>query len=539
MARSKAKTGLQGQRGFYQETLRLTAAERGVVPLQAGASLRIALVYPNAYDVGMASMGYQTVYRLLNAQPGVRCERFFLFPAPHDGEMRSLESFEKLSRFDVVAFSVSFELDIPNVILALMRGGVPPLAKDRGDHDPIVLLGGIIASLNPSPLLPFMDSLLAGEGEGHFAAMTQALGAIPQGRGRRQRAREALAALPGFYVPGLSTTVQSQIVNDLDNHPVYTPIVTPHSHFASLFVMEVGRGCKRGCFFCAAQKVYTPVRVRSLSTLLDTLDRFNPGADRVGLESAGISDYPDLVPLCQAVIDRGLGVSFSSVRADRVTPEMVDILVKSQTRSFTIAPEAGSEALRRRIGKGLTDAEILRAVDLLRDTNIDVLKLYYLIGLPGETEADIDAIIDLSQTLADRFRTPGRKRQIRISVNAFIPKPFTEFQWAPLAPSEWIDTQHRRLERELHRPPSVHVVKKSGRQELWQALLAQGDETLGLEIAQALSRGMPVTRLLSLIGQSERQALFSPKGWDAQLPWEFIQYPVDKALLWRRATHSS
>ena len=534
MAKTKAKSSLQGQRGFYQEITRLVSAETGDVPLDAGASLRIALVYPNTYDVGMASMGFQTVYRLFNDLPGVRCERFFLFPEPFDGEMRSLESFEKLNRFDVVAFSVSFELDIPNVIQALLRGGVPLYAQDRTDHDPIVLLGGIIASLNPSPLLPFMDSLLVGEGEGHFETLCQTLDALPQGKGRRQGVKEALAALPGFFVPGLSDTVQSQIVHDLDNHPVYTPLVTPHSHFSSLFVMEVGRGCKRGCFFCAAQKIYTPVRVRSLTTLLETLDRFNPGAQRVGLESAGISDYPDLVPLCEAVIDRGLGVSFSSVRADKVTPAMVEILERSNTRTFTIAPEAGDETMRRRIGKGITDAEILAAVDLLRDTDIDVLKLYYLIGLPGETDADIDAIIHLSQTIADRFQKTGRRRQLRISVNAFIPKPFTEFQWAAMAPSAQIDAAHRRLERALHRPPAIQVVSKSGKLERWQALLAQGDTAMGREIAQGLMQGWPLNKLFTQMNRRWQKALLAAKSLETPLPWEFIHYPVGKGVLWKR-----
>jgi len=504
------------------------------VTLEAGASLRIALVYPNVYEVGMASMGFQTVYHLLNLIPGVRCERFFMFPPPYDREMRSLESHESLNRFDMVAFSISFELDIPHVIRALQLGKVPLLSESRTDHDPLVIMGGIVASLNPSPLLPFMDGLLVGEGEGLFLPMTETLRHTGRAKGWRHKVRHALSELPGFYVPGVSTKVERQIVQDLDAHPVFTPIVTPHSHFSDLFVAEVGRGCGRGCFFCAAQKIYTPVRYRRMDALLKTIDSFNPGAGRVGLESAGLSDYPDLVPLCRSVIDRGLGVSFSSVRADRVTDEMVEVLEHSNTRSFTIAPEAGTEALRHRIGKGLSNAEILTAVDRLSETAIDVLKLYYLIGLPGETDLDIEAIIDLSLEIGSRFFRAGKKRQIRISVNPFIPKPFTEFQWAALAPAGRMKKIHKRLEQGLHRPPLYVLVSKTGRAAYWQTALALGDEAMGLQIAQSLERGESVNHILNGLAKDSMAKLVEQRSEHDVFPWEMIDYTIDKETLWKR-----
>ena len=538
MARNNIKKGGKTPYRFFHHCEKLLAAEQGNVPLEAGASLRIALVYANVYEVGMASMGVQTVYRLFNAIQGVRCERFFLFPPPDDREMRSIESHEALNKFDVVAFSLSFELDIPNVIRALQIGRVPLLAEQRTDYDPIVLLGGIVVSLNPSPLLPFMDGLLAGEGEGLFLPLTEALRSAPRGRAWRDKVKQALAQLEGLYVPGLSQHVERQVIHDLDAHPVYTPIVTPHSHFSSLFVVEVGRGCGRGCFFCAAQKLYMPVRYRSLDALLDTVDRHNPGAARVGLESAGISDYPDLVPLCEAIIQRGLGVSFSSVRADRITPQMIAILEKSNTRTFTIAPEAGTERLRQRIGKGLSDAEILLAVDRLRETNIDILKLYFIIGLPGETEEDIQGIIALSQEIGRRFFKPGIKRQVKISVNPFIPKPFTEYQWAPLAPANYLKSQHKRLEQALHRPPLYSLSEKMGRAAYWQTALALGDEAMGLEIARALEQGHGINAILNGLAKENRQTLTRERPENGDFPWEFIDYTVDKSLLWKRYKNS-
>ncbi|MCK5148231.1 radical SAM protein [bacterium] len=516
---------------------RLKDAERGSVKQEASASLRIALVYPNSYEVGMASMGFQTVYREFNAISGVRCERFFLFQPPYDNEMRSLESFEQLNKFDVIAFSLSFELDMLNVLRVLHLGGIPLKSSDRSDKDPIVILGGVIASLNPSPLLNYLDGLLIGEGEDHFSKLIDCIRSASNYGRWRNSVKEQLAALPGFFVPGISTPVMRNVIQNLNDHQVYTPIITPFSHFSDLFVVEIGRGCGRGCFFCAAQKVYAPIRVRSREAILKTIKDHNPGAERIGLESAGLSDYPELVDLCSDILDMRLKISFSSIRADKVDVELIKILDKSGARSFTIAPEAGTERMRQKIGKGISDEQILNTVSLLARTNIRIIKLYYLIGLPGETEQDIDAIVQLCKEIEQILKFSSSAKQIKISVNPFIPKPFTEFQWAPMASYSWINKMHKRLERELHRPPGQAVVSKCSRYSIWQSMLAMGDIDIGSQMAAGVTANMSTQEIYKDILKNNKSLIGGYKDSSFIFPWTSVQYTANQHILWRRYLH--
>jgi len=507
--------------------------ERGALSLNENASVRIALVYPNNYGVGMANLGFQTVYRFFNEHPEVRCERAFV-QCFSNSEIRTLESKERLDRFDVIGFSLSFEIDIRNLICCLRKSNITLLAEYRREKEPLVLVGGAVASINPSPLLSFVDGLLIGEGEDLFQQIADVLFSSLYNKICREEKLLALSKIDGVFVPKFCSRAKRHIISSLEAYPIYTPIVTPLSHFANMFVVEVGRGCTRGCFFCAAQKVYYPLRFHSAKSILEIAEEKNPGARRVGLEGAGLSDYPGLETLCEALIEKGYEVSFSSIRADRVTPELVKILNKGGVRSFAMAPEAGSELLRKRIGKGISDDTLERVTYLLGDSSIQTLKLYFLIGLPGETIKDVKAIVKLVKRLSDIFVKKGRKRRIRLSVNAFIPKPFTEFQWAPMASLKELTEKRKYLKQALSSYREVFILPKSSREEILQGLLSLGDMNIGLAMMDAVKNEISWKRALKEREIDIEAILHRQRAFNDTMPWDFIDYKIPKEKLWKR-----
>ncbi|OVE78537.1 hypothetical protein BVY01_05185, partial [bacterium I07] len=475
----KSRTGGSKGSGVQNrhQKLKYYTGELGNIVLKKGAPVRFALVYPNHYPVGMASLGFQTVYRMLNEHPEIRCERFFLPSLQGKGrplsieKISSIESGAALHEFDIIGFSISFELDIFNVLQILHSSQITLLAKGRSPREPLVIAGGVVTGLNPSPLLPFMDGLLVGEGEGTLNKLADLLFTAKEQYLDRESLLGSLSSLPGFFVPGLSENVDRQITENLDDHPVYTSIVTPDSVFKNMFIMEVGRGCRHSCKFCAACKVYGPYRYRTAHTLLKTVEMYNPGAKRIGLEGSGISDYPELETLWEILLQSGYSVSISSMRADRITENLIDLLEKSDIQTFTIAPEAGSPGLRNYIGKPQNEEGLREAVQRLSRSSVRTLKMYFLIGLPEETDEDVSAIIRLIKTLAEDFKGKGYKR-LRVSINAFIPKPFTEFQWAGMARKKQLQSARSRIQRELRNTANVYLTRKNLREEQLQTLLS-------------------------------------------------------------------
>ncbi|MCJ7813577.1 B12-binding domain-containing radical SAM protein [bacterium] len=518
---------------FFREYIReLQRVERGSVRQNKSASVKIALVYPNRYCVGMASLGFQTVYRIFNNHPGVRCERAFLYEAPYDREVRTLESGERLSCFDLVGFSLSFELDLFNVIRILMRTGIRILAEDRIEKDPLVFIGGIVTSLNPAPLLPFVDGLVVGEGEKCIHQIADALYAAKQKKVSRPEKLQTLNEIEGIFIPAINTPVKKQILHSLEAYPTYTPIVTPKSHFKNMFIVEVGRGCTRGCLFCAAKKAYYPYRLRSIESIIETVARWNPGAHRIGLGGAALSDYPDLEDLCEAFVNMGHEISLSSIRADRVTPNLVNLLDRGKVKSFTIAPEAGTERLRQSIGKGIADETLKQVVLLLKNSTINIMKLYFLIGLPGETGEDIQAMVRLIQELASIFHSKNKRKLIRLSVNAFIPKPFTEFQWLPMAGERILAEKLCMIKQGLKGKKNIVLISKNLRNDIMEGILSLGDEKVGLTVGETVVKGIPWKKAVKNQGIDVDTLLHHEKSLEAKLPWDFIQNTVSKQKLW-------
>lgn len=511
------------RRTFREFAAEVRSQERGAVPLKKGAAVRLALVYPNLYGVGMASLGYQTAYRLFNGHPDVRCERVFWTDPLPGGGARSLESGEPLNGFDVVGFSVSYELDLIRVVRMLAASGIPALRTRRIGEDPLVIAGGLVASLNPSPLLPFVDGLLVGEGEDLFFLLADGLSRYRGGEWSKADVLHAWAGLPGMFVPGLSNQVVPQRLSNLDAVPGYTPIVTPLSSFGDMFVVEVGRGCPRGCQFCAARKAYAPLRIRSSETLLRTVEDHNPGSRRIGLEGTGLSDHPELETLCRSLLDRGMEVAFSSAHPERITPGWIEIIDRSKVQSFSMAPETGSETLRSRIGKKISDESLRRTVTLLSESRITTLKLYFLIGLPSETDEDIEQIKERVREWAAILSRSRQRKKIRLSINSFVPKSHTDFERAPMNRPAELSAKRAKIREGLKKENNLIWVQKSVRDEIQQAVLSLGDARTGLALLDMAETNCSWSQALQSQGVDVEVTIHQERKMDTPVPWDFIR----------------
>lgn len=449
----------------------LLADEIGIIRKNPGGKLRIALIYPNTYAVGMSNLGFQTLYRLLNARDEVVCERAFL---PDDtaehGVLRTLESDTPLDEMDIIAFSISFELDYANIPRILRLGGVEPFAEQR--DGPWVLAGGATVSYNPEPIAPFLDIALIGEAEESIDPLVDALL-----EAYRQQTLDPLAAIPGVYLPARGATPTARLaIHDLNRVPVYNQIFSEHTEFGHMALVEVGRGCPYGCLFCVASHVYRPARWRSLEALLPPIERGLQYRKRVGLIGASVTDHPQIIPLCEEILRRGGQPSPASMRADALTDELLALLATGGVRSITLAPEAALEPLRRRVGKKLSDESLFSAAERAVRAGIHRIKLYFIVGLPGETPEDVEAIPTLVLKLA---QTSGMR--ISIGCSAFVPKPGTPFARQPMAPEREVRKKLEIIRRGLHR--KVEFTHESARWSYWQGVMARG----GRELAEVLA----------------------------------------------------
>jgi len=521
-------------RSFYQYSRSLLENEKGALPVKTGALVRIALVFPNRYAVGMSNLGFQTVYRLFNEHPEVRCERIFLYEDLYENTIKSLESNARLDEFDFIGISFSFELDLLHIIHLLNRANIALLQKDRTQNDPLIFCGGAVCGLNPSPLLPYMDGLLVGEGEGIIHKISNILAFHRKRKSHRREIIESLSGLDGVLIPGLKNQVVRQKAEKAYLNPIYTPIVTPRSHFKNMFVVETGRGCGRGCLYCAACKIYSPCRYHERKRLIKIINEKNPGAERVGLEGAGLSDYPDLAGLCADLVEKGYKISFSSIRPDKLTSEMIHFLETGGARTLTLAPETGNENLRKKIGKGFSDQAVMDAVQRLSTSSVQTLKLYFMIGLPGETERDILSIITMTREIGLCFRQYQKNKTVKVSVNSFIPKPFTEFQFAGMETEKQLNMKRAIIRDKLKKEPAVYFKNKSTKEEILQAVLTLGSEKTGFYMKDAAIKNLSWKKVLKEAEDPVIKELHRERNSDDSFPWELISYETEKEILWNR-----
>jgi radical SAM superfamily enzyme YgiQ (UPF0313 family) len=536
--------------------------ERGAIRKDFGGKLRVALVYPNVYQLGMANLGLHAVYRLLNDDPRVACERAFLPETPGQGA-RTVESDRPIQDFDVIAFSLSFEEDYGN-LLALLDGARLPLrSADRGESHPLVVAGGIAVQINPEPVAPFLDLLLVGEGEelcGPFAARVLEL--APKAPARKDLLLE-LSRLPGAYVPslydvsyadtrergagwvtrfeprdGAPARIKRRYVEDLRQVATSRVVDSPDAQFGDLYLTEVARGCLWGCRFCAAGFVQRPYREVSLDVLREEARKGTAQGLRIGLVGPDTSDYTGLDPLTCAIGEGGGTFSPSSLRVDAITPRLAERMAKGGERSITIAPEAGTDRLRKVINKDFPDDLVVQAAENALAQGMQHVKMYFMCGLPTETEEDVLGMARLALRIREEVmmkwaRARGRMGRITLSVNPFVPKPWTPFQWAPMADRRCVEAKRRVLEKEL-RPRGIDVELFSPREAFLQALMSRGDRRCAdlLELAHRETGG-DLRRALPRWPHDPEYFATREVGVDEVLPWDFIDQGLEKKFLVR------
>ena len=530
----------------------LLSREVGYVRKPHEGKLRIALAFPNTYFVGMSNLGFQTIYRLFNDQQDIVCERVFLPPKQElqslvesGARIVTLESQTPVSDFDVFAFSVSFEWDYTNVLTLLRLAGLPLRADQRNTNHPLVLIGGAVTFVNPEPLAPFADVIAAGEGE---ALVPSLLEAVNQSTSRAQLLSE-LATKRGFYIPSfydVEYTADGSILRYVPvagtNAPAVvkkaalksteavdppsSSIFTPDTEFGSRFLIEVVRGCANLCRFCWAGYNYLPVRPFPADRILDLARRAREYSARAGLVSIALCDHPEIERILRELKDMGYSISPASLRLDDLTPSIVSLLKDSGERTLTIAPETGSDRLRRVINKTVTNDEILDRAELIFSSGIENLKLYYMIGLPSETDDDLVAIRDLTLQLRDimlrHARTRGRIGRIVASVNPLVPKPATTYQWLPMERSDVTERKMQQLRSLVSGIDNVYFNIKSERHSYYQALLSLGDRRLAPVIEAAERNGGQWRRAVQDTGVDGDFYIFRDRSGDVTLPWDII-----------------
>jgi radical SAM superfamily enzyme YgiQ (UPF0313 family) len=522
--------------------------------------LRVALAFPNTYYVGMSNLGFQTVYQLFNAHEDVACERIFLPPKQQLKEqlasntpLITLESQSLARDFDVIAFSISFEWDYTNILTMLRLAGVPVRAASRTARDPLVVIGGAVTFVNPEPLAPFADVIAAGEGEELVPAF---LDALREG-GDRDDLLKALAGKRGFYIPSFydveyraDGTIERFVPRTDTNAPPVvrkaavpttealdppcTQIFTPDTEFGSRFLVEVVRGCANLCRFCWAGYNYLPVRAFPAERILARAREARVHAKQAGLVSIALCDHPEIDRILRELADMGYSISPASLRLDDLTEPIVRQLRQSGEKTLTIAPETGSDRLRRVINKTVTNDEILDRAELIFGCGIENLKLYYMIGLPTETDADLVAIRDLTLQLREimlrHAKGKGHLGRIIGSVNPLVPKPSTAYQWMPMEDPAAIEEKVRRLRGLTADIDNVFFNIKSERHSFYQALLSLGDRRIASAIEAAEANGGDWRRAVADTGVNADFYVFRDRSQDEVLPWSIIDGGMKEAF---------
>lgn len=529
------------------------------------AGQKVAIVYPNTYFVGMSNLGLHIIYEEINLRNNSVCERIFL-PEKKELEaydktktpLMSVETQRPMHQFDVVAFDVTFEMDYFHIPLMLRHGRVPIMGKDRTEFDPIVIAGGPCATFNPEPFADFIDAFIIGEGEG---IVSRVLDIIRDGKMEgldRHAILRQLANISGVYVPSLYMPIYSDDGEFKGYHIAEgapktikrhfemltsggeTVVATNYTEFGAMYIIEVARGCGRHCRFCMAGYCFRVPRVRPLEILKEGVDRAEKLGKKVGLMGAAISDYPEVDELVTYIRSKDMRYSCASLRADSLTQAVVDGLADSGQKTITIAPETGSERLRRVINKGISEEHLQNAATLSAKSGIQHMRLYIMIGLPTETDEDIEAIVGLAERTQAHMAEVGCKGRLTLSINPFIPKPFTPFQWMAMDHQKTVEKKLQYIKKALQKNRRIEVLVESPKEAYIQGVLARGDRRLGAVLAAcAADRGSKSFKSeMKAAGFDMDEMNYRERSFDEFLPWSHLDMGMDDGYLemeWKRS----
>lgn len=555
-----------------------------VVKDKSKVDLRFAFCFPDTYEIGMSHLGMKILYSLTNSRENYWCERVFAPDVDFEELMRKndiplygLESLEPIKDFDFIGFTIQYEMCYTNILNMLDLAGVPVKACDRTALAPIVVAGGPCVC-NPEPLVDFIDIFIIGEGEEVNLELMDLYAEMKKKGASKQEFLEAAAEIDGIYVPSLydvsynedgtvktftpnnahaKPVVRKRIIKDFDKVFYPDSFVVPYSEIVhDRAIVEVLRGCIRGCRFCQAGYIYRPFREKTTGTICKETKSLceSTGYEEVSLSSLSTSDFSDienmLVKLSDYTEEEKINLSLPSMRIDRFSKELMEQIQKVRKSGLTFAPEAGTQRLRDVINKNITEEEIFRACKLAFDGGYTSVKLYFMLGLPTETDDDIRGIADLAERIVDFYyenpnRPKGKNIQISISCATFVPKPFTPFEFEPQASEEEIKHKQEVLLSSVHSRKRINVSWSKYRVSVLEAVLAKGDRRLCNVIYDAWNSGCKFDswdehyrydlwkRALEKNGLDTDFYACRKREYDELFPWDHLDYYVSKEFLVR------
>jgi radical SAM superfamily enzyme YgiQ (UPF0313 family) len=542
--------------------------EIGSVKKKWKDKLPVALIYPNRYNLGMSNLGLQLVYRLLNQDPSIVAERVFL--PPSGAKPLSIESSRPLSDFALLLFSVSFEQDFLHLVTLLKMAGIAPLTTERTQQSqkisasrengiPLVIAGGVATFINPEPLAPFVDLFIIGEAE---PVLPQVMAQIAAGINNLDKEKllfELASNFPGCYVPSfydveygsqgklvsitpkagysaIPKRIKKITLASPGEFAAHSEILTPETEFADLYMTELGRGCSRGCRFCAAGFIYRPPRLWSADAIIKSLTTRPDRSKRVGLLGMEMAHSENLARLADFLLEESCSLSFSSLRADKINPSLLKLLGQSDLKSAAIAPDGASERLRRVINKGITEKDILFAVENLIASGIKNLKLYFMIGLPTESSADLEEMVGLVKRIKAKMlelgRLKGQLGNLTLSINCFIPKPWTPFQFHPVEPVTIWKQKLKFLRTQLAAEPNIKFKNEKPENAFFQAVLARGDRRLGKALVIMVQKDCSWKKAFKIAQLQVDDFALRKRTLEEVFPWEIIDHGIDRKYLW-------
>jgi radical SAM superfamily enzyme YgiQ (UPF0313 family) len=559
---SRSTGGIAGKREHFFH-------EKGSIKKKWKNRTPIALIYPNKYGLGMSNLGFQLVYSLLNKNDSIVAERIFL-PESSGAKPLSIESGRPLADFPLLFFSVSFEQDYQNLIMMLELSGIPPLTAERTEKSqavtaraaggqPLLIAGGVATFMNPEPLAPFVDLFIIGEAEPVFDSVINRL--LP-GIGRKNK-DELLAEigtnLHGCYVPALYDVaydsdglvraytpkedyadlplrIKKVHLDSPGNIAGHSKILTPLAEFSDLFMTELGRGCSRGCRFCAAGFIYRPPRLWEAETIINAIDSRPDGTSKVGLLGMEMARSEDVALIADHLSNQSCFLSFSSLRADIIDSSLLKLLGSSNLKSAAIAPDGGSERLRLVINKGITENDVLAAAEILVKKGIQNLKLYFMIGLPTETQSDLDEMVGLIMKVKKKILSVGRARgrlsTLTLSINCFIPKPWTPFQFHPMEKVASLKQKLKFIRRKIAGEPNIRIKTENPEKAFFQAVLSRGDRRVGPVLLSMIPNNCSWRQAFVMENLNPDAYALRQRDATEPFPWEIIDHGIERKYLW-------